>query len=598
MAPANGATGVATGANVTATFSEAMNPATVTTSTFELRDSANALVPATVSYDSGDQHGHARPDRRRWPWGPPTRRASRAGPAASRTSAGNPLAADFTWSFTTVASPPPPTLSINDVSVTEGNAGTVNAVFTVTLSAASTQTVTVTYATANGTATAGSDYTAIAPTTLTFTPGQTSRTVTVTVLGDTVFEGNETFFVNLSNPVNATLADSQGQGTIVDDDAVLIGSDGFGYSAFTAPFEALDLVQGAAGVITIRSTGGNHTNTVNFPAGNTFNFYGTSYTSLIVSTNGLITFGSGTTSATNTNLTSSPTQRTIAPLWDDWEDIASSAMILGQYEDTDSNGSNDRLIIEWNVQGSPISPSPVMFQAILQLNTGTSPGSFTFNYADTDSGDSRTDGASATVGIKDSGTQGANRLLVQFNSTSPYVGSGKAIRFTSRPTPPPPAVSVTSPAGGATVSGTVTVTANASDNVGVAGVQFLLDGANLGAEDTTAPYSVSWNTATAANGTHTLTARARDAAGNLTTSAAVTVTVSNQAPAGGLVAAYGFNEGTGTTAADASGQRQRRHHFRGRLDHRRPVRQRPVVRRRQRLGHGRRRRLAGPDHRP
>ena len=164
-------------------------------------------------------------------------------------------------------------------------------------------------------------------------------------------------------------------------------------------------------------------------------------------------------------------------------------MILGRYDDTDGNGSNDRLIIEWNVQGSPISPSPVMFQAILQLNTGTSPGSFTFNYADTDSGDSRTDGASATVGIKDSGTQGANRLLVQFNSTTPYVGSGKAIRFTHTPDTTPPTVSVTSPAGGATVSGTITVTANASDNVGVAGVQFLLDGANLGAEDTTAPYS-------------------------------------------------------------------------------------------------------------
>jgi hypothetical protein len=114
-------------------------------------------------------------------------------------------------------------------------------------------------------------------------------------------------------------------------------------------------------------------------------------------------------------------------------------------------------------------------------------------------------------------------------------------------------VSVTSPAGGSTVSGTVSVAAGASDNVGVAGVQFLLDGANLGAEDTTAPYSVSWNTATAANGAHTLTARARDAAGNVTTSSAVTVTVSNQAPTGGLVAAYGFNEGSGTTAADGSG---------------------------------------------
>jgi Bacterial Ig domain/Galactose oxidase, central domain len=97
------------------------------------------------------------------------------------------------------------------------------------------------------------------------------------------------------------------------------------------------------------------------------------------------------------------------------------------------------------------------------------------------------------------------------------------------PDPTPPTVSLTAPAAG-TVSGTVTVSANASDNVGVIGVQFQLDGANLGIEDGTAPYSVSWNTTTATNGAHTLTAIARDAAGNRTTSAAVAVTVSNSAP--------------------------------------------------------------------
>src|SRR5207247_709157 len=70
-------------------------------------------------------------------------------------------------------------------------------------------------------------------------------------------------------------------------------------------------------------------------------------------------------------------------------------------------------------------------------------------------------------------------------------------------------------------------TATASDNVGVTGVQVRLDGAALGAEDLTAPYAVSWATTTATNGSHTLTAVARDAAGNQTTSAAVTVTVAN-----------------------------------------------------------------------
>src|SRR5438046_1757133 len=94
----------------------------------------------------------------------------------------------------------------------------------------------------------------------------------------------------------------------------------------------------------------------------------------------------------------------------------------------------------------------------------------------------------------------------------------------------PPAVSITSPASGTIVAGTISVTASASDNVRVVGVQFLLDGLNAGAEVTAAPYSVSWNTTTASNGSHSLTAVARDAAGNRATSAPVAVTVSNGAP--------------------------------------------------------------------
>jgi len=117
-----------------------------------------------------------------------------------------------------------------------------------------------------------------------------------------------------------------------------------------------------------------------------------------------------------------------------------------------------------------------------------------------------------------------------------------------------PVVVVTAPRDGDTVGGTVAVTANASDNIAVAGVQFRLDGTPLGAEDTAAPYSVSWNTATTPNAAHTLTAVARDAAGNASTSIAVRVVVSNtvQQPAG-LVAAYGFEDGSGGAAADTSG---------------------------------------------
>ncbi len=115
-----------------------------------------------------------------------------------------------------------------------------------------------------------------------------------------------------------------------------------------------------------------------------------------------------------------------------------------------------------------------------------------------------------------------------------------------------PTVALSAPASGATVSATVAVSATASDNVGVVGVQFRLDGANLGAEDTTSPYSINWTTTTTANGSHTLTAVARDAAGNTTTAASRSVIVSNAAPVGGPIAAYAFSEGTGTTTADAS----------------------------------------------
>jgi hypothetical protein len=94
----------------------------------------------------------------------------------------------------------------------------------------------------------------------------------------------------------------------------------------------------------------------------------------------------------------------------------------------------------------------------------------------------------------------------------------------------PPTVVITSPGGGATVTGTVPVTADASDNTAVSGVQFLVDGVAAGAEDTAAPYSIAWDTRTVPDGAHVLTAVARDAAGNTRTSAPVTVTVSSTAP--------------------------------------------------------------------
>jgi hypothetical protein len=110
-----------------------------------------------------------------------------------------------------------PALSIGDVSVTEGNSGTITATFTVSLSAASASTVTVSYATADGTAMAGSDYVAQTGN-LSFAAGQTSRTIAVVVNGDTTVEPSETFVVNLSGPGGATIDDGQGRCTVANDD--------------------------------------------------------------------------------------------------------------------------------------------------------------------------------------------------------------------------------------------------------------------------------------------------------------------------------------------------------------------------------------------
>ena len=119
----------------------------------------------------------------------------------------------------TVTSQPPPALRINDVTLAEGSpSGTTAFTFTVALTPAHLcQAVTVNYATANGSALAGSDYTATSNS-LSFAPGETVKTITVNVSKDKEVEPDETFFVNLSNPVNATLADAQGLGTITNDD--------------------------------------------------------------------------------------------------------------------------------------------------------------------------------------------------------------------------------------------------------------------------------------------------------------------------------------------------------------------------------------------
>jgi len=162
---------------------------------------AVGLSPSAIAV--GDFNGDGRPD------------VATANRGSNTVSV---LLNDGTWT------PPPPALRIGDRTVTEGNTGTVSATFTVTLSAPSTQTITVAYSTGNSTASAGSDYETVAGT-LTFAPGETSKTITVLINGDRGAESNETFVVNLSNPSSATIADGQGVGTITDDEPRISVSD-------------------------------------------------------------------------------------------------------------------------------------------------------------------------------------------------------------------------------------------------------------------------------------------------------------------------------------------------------------------------------------
>ena len=191
-----------------------------------------------------------------------------------------------------LTAPATPTLSIGSASVTEGNAGTVSANFTVTLSAASANSVTVNYATANGTATtAGSDYSA-ASGSLTFAPGETSKTISVLVNGDTLVESSENFYVNLAGAANATIATSQGIGTISNDDVA---------APLTVGIANASLIEGNSGTVNATfkislSAAATQNVTVNYTTSNGTAASASDY----LAASGIVTFLPGETSKTVT----------------------------------------------------------------------------------------------------------------------------------------------------------------------------------------------------------------------------------------------------------------------------------------------------------
>jgi hypothetical protein len=173
----------------------------------------------------------------------------------------------------------PPTVSIGDASVTEGDLGFTVATFTVTLSTPSSQQVSIDYQTADGSATALGDY-GPSTDTIIFAPGSTTADIAILVEGDGLPEGDETFFMNLSAPVNATILDGHGLGTILDDDplpglsindvSLTEGNSGTKTAAFTV---TLSTESGQAVTVNYATSDGSVTEPDDYgPAGGTLTF--------------------------------------------------------------------------------------------------------------------------------------------------------------------------------------------------------------------------------------------------------------------------------------------------------------------------------------
>jgi chitodextrinase len=218
-------------------------------------------------------------------------------------------------------------------------------------------------------------------------------------------------------------------------------------------------------------------------------------TALVESTNNQDILGSLSATAGSTFVidTTPPTVSLTAPSAGTTIALGSSTTISSSASDSQSGVSKVEIYIDGSLK-STLTASPYNYSWDA---TGLSLGAHTIQAKATDGFSNTGSSTMVTVNIADQGT---------------------------------PTISIVSPTAASFVNGNVMVNASATDNVGVAGVQFKLDGVNLGSEVTASPYVINWNTSGASNGAHSLTAVARDASGNTKTSAAVSVTVDNAAP--------------------------------------------------------------------
>jgi hypothetical protein len=233
-----------------------------------------------------------------------------------------------------------------------------------------------------------------------------------------------------------------------------------GYAVEPDSFDGVDLVEGAPGVVKVLDNTDDGFGTIDLdlngssPGAWNFQFYGQLFTQLHVSANGLITMVNGSTDPNNSDLTATPAPRTAAILWDDWDTGGGSpgptnSSVLYRFD-----ADRDELTIEWNnvshvnVGGT----NGVTFHAVLDLKLvserpmpSMSNDKIEVHYKDLLVGNAMFDnGASATVGVKDAGAQGPNRLLIAQNGSGPFahlVTSNSAFEIDSKSNAPVSVVS-------------------------------------------------------------------------------------------------------------------------------------------------------------
>ncbi len=220
------------------------------------------------------------------------------------------------------------------------------------------------------------------------------------------------------------------RGAVAGSIAGLIGPDGFGYSAASIAPQFVDISPAGPSPtpnapLLVGVDDGTAALSPADLSGFSFRFYNTTYTSLYISSNGLLTFGSANSAYDNTDLTSGLPPAAIAPLWDDL--VVGGGSQSGIYWQVQGAGTSQRLVVQFNdvsFAGADYT-GLITFEVLLNAD-----GTIIFNYKNLDSGDSHAGGASATVGIKDAGSQGSNRLLVSYNSAAnALVSTGASVEI-------------------------------------------------------------------------------------------------------------------------------------------------------------------------